>query len=259
MPLMQAGCGVLITPLVAIRNSVDLGEKFEVTGKNGPVECVVAGIGSSLVSSSIINNVVEEEFGVSQPIAVNLAAGEGTDIQAFEVDLEAFIDQRPGVFLTPIDKMTELQQDMFTKLPDLLNTLLILAIISAALGLVNTTLISVTERQRELGLLRAVGASRRQVMGLVMGEAALMGFIGGVMGLVAGAGVTIIIAVVSGGNAWGYPDLDLWGAALRSVQPAILNGIFGVMAAPFISAAAAWFPARKVLQGSPMDALEPER
>jgi putative ABC transport system permease protein len=259
IPLMQAGCGVLITPLVASRNSVNLGERFDVTGKNGPVECVVAGIGSSLVSSSLISNVVEEEFGISQPLAVNLAVGKGTDIQAFEADLEAFVDQQPGVFLTPIDNMTELQQDLFTKLPDLLNTLLILAIISAALGLINTTLISVTERQRELGLLRAVGASHRQVMGLVMGEAALMGFIGGVMGLVAGAGVTIIIAVVSGGNAWGYPELDLWGAALRSVQPAVLNGIFGVMVAPFISAAAAWFPARKFLQGSPMDALQPER
>jgi len=124
-----------------------------------------------------------------------------------------------------------------------------------ALGVVNTTVTSVAERRRELGLLRAVGATQRQVSAVVTGEAALMGLIGGGLGLVAGAGVVVILALTYGGNGWGVPDLDLWGAAYRSVQPALLNGLVGLVATPFICAGAAWLPVRSILRGRAIEML----
>jgi putative ABC transport system permease protein len=56
----------------------------------------------------------------------------------------------------------------------------------AALGVVTALLISVLQRQRELGLLRAVGATRAQVLRSVLAEALLMGLVGGLIGVVAG-------------------------------------------------------------------------
>ena len=165
----------------------------------------------------------------------------------------------PGTEMSDLESMAELQVQVMDRLPDMLNALLLLAILSAALGIVNTTMMSVAERQRELGLLRAVGATRRQVMAVVTGEAALMGLIGGGMGLVAGAGVVVILAVTYGGNGWGIPDLDLWRAAWRSVQPALFNGLVGLIAAPFISAGAAWLPVRALLRGSAIETMEPAR
>lgn len=116
-------------------------------------------------------------------------------------------------------------------------------------------MINVTERRRELGLLRVVGASRRQVRNVVVAEAALMGVIGGVFGLVAGAGITIILAVVYGGNTWGFPDLDLWGAAWRSVQLATINGLFGIIVTPIISACAAALPVRTILRSNAIETM----
>jgi putative ABC transport system permease protein len=56
----------------------------------------------------------------------------------------------------------------------------------ALLGVVTSLTISVLERRRELGLLRAVGATRTQVLFSVLAEAMLMGFAGGLLGLIAG-------------------------------------------------------------------------
>jgi len=137
------------------------------------------------------------------------------------------------------------------------NALLLLAIVAAALGVVNTTAISVAERRRELGVLRAVGAVRRQVMAVVVGEAALMGLVGGLVGVIAGVGITVILAVTYGGSSWGIFDLDLWPAAWRTVQPALQNGLVGLLGAPIICAAAAWLPVRSLVRGSAMETMEP--
>jgi putative ABC transport system permease protein len=62
----------------------------------------------------------------------------------------------------------------------------VVVIIVAALGVVMALLISVLQRQRELGLLRAVGASRSQVLRSVLAEAALMGLVGTLLGTLFG-------------------------------------------------------------------------
>jgi putative ABC transport system permease protein len=253
---MESGCGVLITPRVASKNDVTLGENFMVTGQDGPVECMVAGIGSSLVNASIINDSVGDAFGNLKPMsAVGMAMPE-TDIGRLELDLSASLERYSNVYVTHIETMTEMQTEILGKLPYIFNALLLLAILAAALGVVNTSMINVAERRRELSLLRVVGASRWQVRNVIVAEAALMGVIGGLLGLVAGAGITIILPMVYGANSWGFPDLDLWGAAWRSAQPAILNGIFGIIVTPVISACAASLPLRSILRGPAIEINE---
>ena len=259
LPLMESGCGVLVAPLVASRNSVSVGDTFEVTGADGPVECTVAGIGAPFVSASIIGTAVGESFGITEPLVAVVWPLPGVDRNALETDITAALDRYPGVELGALEDQVELQTQMMDILPNMLNALLLLAIVSAALGVVNTTMMSIAERQRELGLLRAVGATRRQVIAVMTGEAALMGLIGGGLGLVAGAGVVVILAVTYGGNAWGVLNLDLWGAAWRSLQPALFNGLVGLLAAPLICAGAAWLPVRSLLCGSAIETMEPAR
>jgi putative ABC transport system permease protein len=64
--------------------------------------------------------------------------------------------------------------------------LLVLAIVVALLGIVNTLALSVVERTRELALLRAVGMSRAQMREMVRAEATLIGLIGALLGVVLG-------------------------------------------------------------------------
>jgi putative ABC transport system permease protein len=165
----------------------------------------------------------------------------------------------PDIEVVKMETAFELPFQVMEQLPLMLNALLLLAILSAALGVVSTTMISVSERRLELGLLRAVGASRRQVRGVVVGEAGLIGLVGGALGTLAGAGVTVILVVTYGGNAWGIPGLDLWGSAWRSLSPALFNGLVGMITAPFICAGAAWLPVRSILSGPVIETMEPPR
>jgi putative ABC transport system permease protein len=259
MPILDSGCGVLVTPMIAGNNGVELGETFEVTGVDGPVECTVAGIGSPLVGASIVGIAAGDEFGISDPISAGAWPVMGADQEEFDAVIVEIVWRLEGVEATYIETLMTLQVEVMEMLPHMFNALLLLAALAGALGVVNTTIMSVTERRREMGLLRAVGATRRQVTTVVVGEAALMGLLSGVLGLVAGSGVIVVIAVVYGGNGWGVTDLDLWPAAWRAVQTALPVGLVGVLIAPLISAAAAWPPARAALRGGVVDMLQHDR
>jgi ABC-type antimicrobial peptide transport system permease subunit len=97
------------------------------------------------------------------------------------------------------------------------------------------------------------------VRAVVAGEAALMGILGGTLGLIAGAGLTVIVVMVRGVAGMGLTNVNLWTIMWNSVQPALITGIVGVIAAPFIAGAAAWIPARSVLRGTPIETLNVQR
>jgi class 3 adenylate cyclase len=254
MPVMQEGCGVLVSPAIANQNGVSLGDTIEVTGAGGPVPCTVAGIGTPYVGATIISLAARDAFDVTDPLALLVWPAPGTDRGALEAKLAQLAD-RLSLEMRPLEDLVEMQTQVTDMLPNLFSALLLLAILAAALGVVNTTTISIAERRQELALLRAIGATRRQVGAVVAGEAALMGLVGGTLGLAAGIGVVLVVGVTYGGNAWGVPDLDLWPTAWRASGSALVNGILGLIAAPFICAGAAWLPARAMA----IEEMEPER
>jgi putative ABC transport system permease protein len=179
--------------------------------------------------------------------------------EALRTDLDTLLTNYPDDSLIEIAPFFQDISEMVDNLQVMLNGMLLLAILAAALGVINTTMISVSERRRELGLLRAVGATRQQALAVVIGESALMGLIGGGLGLVAGAGLVVIFVAVNGGNMWGFSDLPLWSSAWTSIQLAILNGLVGLVAAPLVCAGAAWLPARPILRGSAIETMRAKR
>ncbi len=254
LQVMQAGCGLLLTPAVARQNGVGLGDALTVTGRTGPVACTVAGIGQTFVGASLIGAAAREQFVTGDPFLLFILQRPGTDRAALEADLGAFA-QREGLYLLALEKQLEVQTQVFDQLPAMFNSLLLLAVAAAALGVVNTTLLSVTERRRELAQLRALGATRGQVLALVVGEAALVGLAGGALGLAAGAGLIVILATAYGGNAMGVADYDPWAAAVRTLAVALRTGAWGLAVAPLISALAAYGPAARAVRRTPIEAL----
>ena len=128
--------------------------------------------------------------------------------------------------------------------------LLVFALISLFVGafiIVNTFSILVAQRSRELALLRALGASRRQVMRSVQVEALVLGLLGATIGLVLGVGLAVLLRAL-----FGQFGLDLEGQPLifgwRTVVVSYLVGVAVTMAA-------AYFPARRVGRIAPVQAL----
>jgi putative ABC transport system permease protein len=86
-----------------------------------------------------------------------------------------------------------LRQSMF-----IANAVWIIVVFVAAVALLNTLTLSVLERRREIGVLRAMGSSRRLTLQMVLAEAAGIGIIGGVLGLVFGLTDQWLYSLVSG-------------------------------------------------------------
>ena len=129
-----------------------------------------------------------------------LKVADGVDLESARTAITVVTDGYPNAALTDTE---ELIGDFEAQIDGLLNLLVVLlgfAILIALLGIVNTLALSVAERKHEIGLLRAVGMSRKQVRRMIRWEAVLIAVFGGVLGLVVGVvlGSAVVLAVGQG-------------------------------------------------------------
>ncbi|HET9143320.1 ABC transporter permease [Actinophytocola sp.] len=113
------------------------------------------------------------------------------------------------------------------------------ALLVGGVGVANTMVIAVLERRREIGLRRALGATRRQVRGQFLAESVLLSSLGGLVGVLVGVGVTAGYALHKG-----------WSAVF---PPAALIG--GVGVAALVGALAGAYPAMRAARLAPTEAL----
>jgi putative ABC transport system permease protein len=138
------------------------------------------------------------------------------------------------------------QADQINKLLALIYVLLALSVIVSLFGIVNTLVLSIYERTRELGMLRAIGTSRRQIREMIRYESVITALVGGVLGIVVGIGVAGILSgtVLSGGG-------------FVFVVPVVTIIVLFVLAALAGLAAAAW-PARRAARVDILAAIATE-
>ena len=120
------------------------------------------------------------------------------------------------------------------------NLLLGFAAISAVVGTIiiaNTFTILITQRRRQIGLLRAVGASTGQVAGRLFAEAVLLGLVGSLIGVGIGAGVAAVAGIWTGAIYWGlvFPLGELGIAVLAGVLITVFSMIGPSLAATRVS------------------------
>jgi putative ABC transport system permease protein len=115
--------------------------------------------------------------------------------------VEAVTDENPLLQVLDQASIKEQNSRTINQLLYLIYGMLALSILIAALGVVNTMALSVLERTREIGLLRAVGASRRQVRRMIRWEAVLVAVTGALAGILVGllAGTSLRAALSGDG------------------------------------------------------------
>jgi ABC-type antimicrobial peptide transport system permease subunit len=138
----------------------------------------------------------------------------------------------------------EANQEMgLNLLLNLLYVLLSLSIVISLFGIVNTLVLTVFERTRELGMLRAIGMTRRQVRRMIRHESVITALLGAAFGIPLGVVLALMVGV-----AIGYPAVTIpWGTLIVFVIAAILAGLV-----------AAIFPARRAGRLNVLAALQYE-
>jgi len=145
-------------------------------------------------------------FGVlgADAFAIRLAPNRATDAGPTLAATARGLALEP----TPLAGIEGAISDAFGRVFGLFDALALLAVVIAGLGIVNTLTMNVYERVREIGILRAVGLSRRQVWRMVVVEAGIMGVVGAFLGCLAGVVLGYALGGVAGlGWASGAPTI----------------------------------------------------
>lgn len=163
--------------------------------------------------------------GQDSGLYVNAASGTSAD--KLRANLEKTLDPYPQVQVRDIADYKDLVHDQIAVLLYLVYALLGLAIVIAVLGVVNTLALSVVERTREIGLLRAIGLARRQLRRMIRLESVVIAVFGAVLGLALGLvwGVCVQqVLALQGMSALAIP----WGTIVAVV---VGSAVVGVVAA----------------------------
>jgi putative ABC transport system permease protein len=129
-------------------------------------------------------------FSNPLPAAVLVGTSSGTAGAALGSALSAY----PDLSIQSRAQFQKSQQASVNQLLGLVYVLLALAVVIAYIGVVNTLMLAVFERTREIGLLRAVGMKRRQVKAMIRSEAVIIAVFGAVIGVIIGTGLGIALA-----------------------------------------------------------------
>jgi putative ABC transport system permease protein len=180
---------------------------------------------------------------------IHVAASAGTTPDALRGTLAA--DLPDGFTTVTGEKLAADQAEQIaSQMEELKNGLLVFAGIALFVGtfiISNTFGMLVSQRTRELALLRAVGASRGQITRSVLAEAAVIGVVASAAGLAAGIGIGAGLRALVGSLGAGFPDGPLV-VAPATVAAAVAVGVLVTMGA-------AWLPARRAATVPPVAAM----
>ncbi|MFP5387771.1 MAG: FtsX-like permease family protein, partial [Thermoleophilia bacterium] len=167
------------------------------------------------------------EFGQSQDTIDFVQVKPGANPDEVQAILSKGVETAfPVAEVLNQQELKESREEQVDQLVNLVYALLLLAILISLFGIANTLALSIHERRRELGMLRAIGMSRRQVRTMIRYEAVITALIGGILGLVLGLIFATLIAqpLKDEGFTLSYPV----GALLVLL---VLAGLAGVLAA----------------------------
>ncbi|MEV0607973.1 FtsX-like permease family protein [Polymorphospora rubra] len=180
-----------------------------------------------LPGSIVLPREAAADFAIPQPIMAFVRLDEGASVESVQPALEALVADSPEVAVADRSAYIAQQASQFDVILQMIQILLALAIVIAVLGIVNTLALSMLERTRELGLLRAIGLRRPQLVRMVTVEAVVISVFGALLGVVVGLGLGS--AVTYALRDEGITDLVLpWGQMALFLA---LAAVIGVIAA----------------------------
>lgn len=129
----------------------------------------------------------------------------------------------------------------------------LIALVTASLGIVNTMVMSITERRKEIGVLKSLGAAERDIRWLFLVESGVIGMLGTIGGILLGWVITRIVSAIAQGymRNEGIPEMDLF-----SLPPWLI--LISLAVGVGVSVLAGFYPAARAARIDPVEALRNE-
>lgn len=232
---------VIISEGLADKAGLSVGDKVEVLSQTGKkptyeVTAVMASGNLDLLGAMVVTeDEMVKNFDVDVDAFALLKTDPGQSVGAVKDRIEKNLEKSfPTVDVLNQDELKQNQKEQINGLLAMIYVLLALAVIVSLVGIVVTLILSIFERTRELGMLRAIGMSRRQVKRMVRYEAVITAVLGAIAGLIIGVILAFLIGIPleSEGFELSYPVGTL-------IMILVLTALAGVLAAIYPSRKAA--------------------
>jgi putative ABC transport system permease protein len=247
---MMGKRGVLVSNNFARIFDVKKGSRIQLDSPTGRHDFEVVGVQvdyTSDIGSLLIDRQVYKQLWKDDRVdTFDLMLQKGFDPDEVKRDIQRrFADSRNVFILTNKDMRVELTRltDQFLSLQYMQ---LIVAVVVAVLGIINSLMVSITERKREIGILRALGGERGQVRKAILLEAVCIGLVAVILGIAGGTimGYYSVASFCAAFNGWVFPYIFPTAISLGLI-PGVL----------FVSLLAAWYPSSRALKIPIVEAL----
>jgi putative ABC transport system permease protein len=241
--------GAFVDKDFAKNHALQLGSSLTLTSPNGSVlPLVVKGIfdpptGGSPFGPVTISTTAWDKIYDNPQNLFTFVQMKGGESDANKKELERILSGFPNAKVQTKQEFIDNQIGALNAILNVLYVLLALSVIVSLFGIVNTLVLTVFERTRELGMLRAVGMTRRQTRRMIRHESIITALIGGVIG--------IVLGIVLGGLLAARVDFIVFAVPITQlVIFAVLVILVGILAAIF--------PARRAARLNVLEALQYE-
>ena len=184
-----------------------------------------------------------------QSIAIQVASAEAIDEVRDEIETilrkrhRLSADEKNDFAVISMEQMVGMFEQILGVFTIFLGAIASISLLVGSIGIMNIMLVSVTERTREIGVRKAVGAKRRDILTQFLLEAAMLSLVGGGIGIIGGWVVSKAISLI-----------DIGGMTIHSVvSPDIV--ILAISVSVFIGLASGMYPAMRAARLDPIDAL----
>lgn len=230
---------------IATQYNIGVGDRLEIEDKNFIVVGVLEYTGSFFDANAAIPlDIAQDIYDMDDMVSLIFALPqEGVDGDLLAKRIKLSVDGVDTLSPSELKKEAEQNLRIFSVITV---SAAVLAALIGGLSVMNTMLMSVMERTKEFGILKAIGAQQRDILLMTVGEASIMGLMGGLLGLVSGW------AVIYGMNLW----LADQGIVLFLITPRLVA--VAMLFAILLGTASGIYPAIRATRMSPMEALRYE-
>jgi len=249
---LALGDAVFVSSVLAEQHGLRPGDKVYIKTRQGVRPFEVAAVVIDFYNQGQVMNLswtdMRRYFRVNDASTYLVKVQPDAHIGEVEKQIDALYGKRYRLVMESNQSIRTRVLTLMDQAFQMFDLLAIIAVVIGSFGVINTLTMNVIERTREIGMLRAIGMTRSQVVRMIMAEAGLMGMIGGILGLAYGALLSRIILT-------GMTTMSGYRLEYQMPLSAI---IIGTAIALGVSQIAAFLPARRAARTRILDAIQYE-
>ena len=230
---MAKGRSMIVNGIFATTNGIEVGDQLTLKTPHGDKVYTVEGVGFDYLNAKIATGYIsqaylEEDFNSSTDLLLLVNRKPDSNEAQVTESLKNIVKDFPAFSLINASQFKDEQISMFSQIMSVFYIMILVLAVPGLIAMANTMSINVIERTREIGMLRAVGTTQKQIKNMVFAESVLLSSLGTTMGILVGLFLSDLflkaISVIGFGDEFYFPTYGI-------ILSIVVGLVFGILAA----------------------------